>query len=78
MMATHASHQSREFESLPTEIDADGSKLVYFFLDVRGASTVAELSDALGMTKLSLYSILDTLSTKDLVEGDGWTFETAA
>jgi predicted transcriptional regulator len=78
MMATHASHESRESEGIPTEIDADGSKLVYFFLDVRGAATVAELSESLGMTKLSLYSILDTLSTKELVEGDGWTYETAA
>lgn len=77
-MTTQISQETRQFEGVPTELVSDGSKLVYLFLDVRGESNVLEMSESLGMKKLSLYSILDTLSSKDLVEGDGWTFDTAA
>jgi predicted transcriptional regulator len=78
MMTTQASERARQSDAIPTEIDAAGSKLVYLFLDVRGASTVSELSASLGMTKLALYSILDALAGKDLVEGEGETYRTTA
>ncbi len=78
MRATQASEDARQIDAVPTEIDADGSKLVYLFLDVRGASTVSELAESLDMTKLALYSILDALAGKDLVEGEGETYRTAA
>jgi DNA-binding IclR family transcriptional regulator len=45
---------------------------------VRGESTVSDIATALGMTKLSLFSILDTLAGKGLVEGDGHEYRTTA
>ena len=77
-MAPQLTQTSQQFDGIPAEIEADGSKLVYLFLAAHGESNVSELSESLGMTKLSLYSSLDTLTAKDLVEGDGWSFQTAA
>jgi len=40
-------------------------------VDVRGEATVSDLQSDLGLQKLSLFSVLDSLRGADLVERDG-------
>ncbi len=53
--------------SVPPELASDGTKLVYLYLQVTGASTLDELNQSLEMKTISLLPILDTLVTKELV-----------
>lgn len=57
--------------SLPAEIDSPRAKLVYLFVTVSEETTVDDIQDALAMKKISLFSILGTLSKRDLVEKSG-------
>lgn len=50
------------------ELRTAQSKLVYLYLDHGGPATVEELRDGLGLTLLSLYSVLDHLREAGLVE----------
>jgi len=54
--------------SLPDELDSPQAKLVYLYLTMTGDTTVTELQRALGVSKLALFSILDTLTTDNLVQ----------
>jgi len=56
-----------ESVSVPAELSSDGTKLVYLYLQITGASTLNELNQSLEMKSISLLPILDTLVTKDLV-----------
>jgi len=56
---------------VPPELDSPGAKLVYLYLSTDGAATVGELQSALGMTKIALYGILQTLGERGLVDRDG-------
>ncbi|WP_439025990.1 helix-turn-helix domain-containing protein [Haloarchaeobius sp. DT45] len=47
------------------------AKLVCLYLNTTGASTTAQLQDALGLRKLTLFSVLSTLEERGLVERDG-------
>lgn len=62
--------QQTERVTLPTDLDSPRAKLVYLYLRTHGDATIDELQDGLGMQKLSLYSILGTLSDRDLVDGE--------
>lgn len=53
--------------SVPAELSSDGTKLVYLYLHVTGASTLSELNQSLEMKTISLLPILDTLVKKGLV-----------
>ena len=55
---------------LPAELDSPRAKLVYLYLQTHGQASLDELQVGLGMRKLSLYSILGTLSERGLVEGE--------
>lgn len=57
--------------ALPDEINSPQAKLVYLYLLVRGTVTVDELGSSLGLPKLALFSILQTLSESGLVVRDG-------
>lgn len=70
--------RSATVDPLPSEIVSASAKLVYLYLDRTGPTTITELSTALDMQKLSLYSVLDALDGKDLVEGEGETYALAA
>lgn len=61
-------------EQLPTELDSDGSKLVYLYLNVVGEATVTEMQSTLNKKQLALYPVLDTLESRDLIEQDGETY----
>lgn len=56
---------------IPDELTSSQAKLVYLYLRVRGTATVDELGSALGLPKLALFSILQTLAGYGLVVRDG-------
>lgn len=63
--------------TLPDTVTSPQAKLVYLYLVVRGTVTVDELGTALGLPKLALFSILQTLSEYGLVVRDGDAVSTA-
>lgn len=65
---------SRELDAatVPEHVRSPKAKLVYFYLAVAGDGSVEELCDHLDLTRLDVYSILDTFQTADIVtEQDG-------
>lgn len=56
---------------LPDTLDTAGSKLVYLYLKVEDEATINELHRALGMKKITLYSLLQTLTATELVDQEG-------
>jgi hypothetical protein len=78
-MSATASYNHTEvpIDDLPTALESTGSKLVYLYLDLTGDATIDELESTLGMRKLALYPVLDTLSAAGLVERDGEAFTAA-
>lgn len=59
--------QQRQATTLPGELSSPRAKLVYLYLSTHGSATLGELQDDLNMKKLSLYSILRTLTDQQLV-----------
>lgn len=53
---------------LPEELQSPRAKLVYLAISVTGGATLAELQEALGVPKLTLLSVLDALTGRELVE----------
>lgn len=56
---------------LPETLDTSGSKLVYLYLQIKNEATINELHTALGMKKITLYSLLQTLTATELVDQEG-------
>lgn len=75
MSATTLTHDRTE---IPTEIESTGSKLVYLYLHTAGDATIEELQSSLGMKQLSLFPVLDTLSSEGLVDREGQRYTVAA
>jgi predicted transcriptional regulator len=63
--------QSRTTIELPDTFSTSGTKLVYLYLRIEGEATVDELHRGLGMKKVTLYSLLKTLTATDLVDREG-------
>lgn len=63
--------------SLPRELESPRAKLVYLFLSTRGGATIESLQDALDLEKITLFSILETLSRRDLIRKDADTYRPA-
>ncbi|ELY46640.1 hypothetical protein [Natronorubrum sulfidifaciens] len=61
-------HADAEISHLPTEIKSPQGKLVYLSLDATGGATVDELGELLAMKKISILSVLNSLSTQNLIE----------
>ena len=57
--------------TLPETITSPNAKLVYYYVGVEGETTVADLQSDLGLPKLSLFSVLDSLHGAGHVERDG-------
>lgn len=57
-----------QMDPLPNEIESPRAKLVYLYLTTASGGTVGELQRALGLKKITLYSILRTLRDRGLVE----------
>lgn len=64
-------HRPQPDLELPDAFETSGAKLVYLYLDVAGEATIDELQAALGMKKVTLYSLLQTLTATELVDRVG-------
>jgi DNA-binding MarR family transcriptional regulator len=62
---------SPDIESLPSDLDSMGSKLVYLHLHYTSGGTVQELCHTLNIPTISIYPILNTLREEGLVERKG-------
>jgi MarR family transcriptional regulator, organic hydroperoxide resistance regulator len=56
---------------IPDGLETSGSKLVYLYLKVEDEATINELHTALGMKKITLYSLLQTLTATELIDQEG-------
>lgn len=63
--------RSTNIAPVPENLDASGTKLVYFALHVEGPLTAAELRERLDVPLLALYPHLETLTERGFVERDG-------
>ena len=54
--------------ALPETVESPRAKLVYLYLQTTGGATVADLRAELDLPKLTLFSILKTLRSRELVE----------
>ena len=63
--------------SLPRELESPRAKLVYLYLTSRGGATIESLQAGLDLEKITLFSILDTLSSRGLIRKDADTYRPA-
>jgi predicted transcriptional regulator len=63
--------------SVPGSIDSPRAKLVHLYLDAVSGATVDEIQSALGLKRISLYSVLGTLEDRELVEQNGDSYVVA-
>jgi predicted transcriptional regulator len=59
-------HASRAV-TLPDRLESSHDKLIYLYLQVRGATTIDELKTDLDVQLLTLYGLLDRLREENLV-----------
>ncbi|MDS0476452.1 MarR family transcriptional regulator [Natrinema sp. 1APR25-10V2] len=62
---------SRQHPTVPNELDSPQAKLVYLALRVGGETGATDLQRTLGLSKLSLFAVLESLAAKDLVRRTG-------
>lgn len=56
---------------LPDDLTSPEAKLVYLYVDAAGGATVNDLNETLAMKKMSILSVLNSLSSEGLVEKSG-------
>ncbi|KYH23940.1 hypothetical protein HAPAU_40190 [Halalkalicoccus paucihalophilus] len=71
MIQTQSQHQRHADLNLPETLDTADAKLVYLYLRVENEATIDELHAALGMKKITLYPLLQILTTTDHVDRTG-------
>jgi hypothetical protein len=71
MSTTQLTDVDRTAIEVPDALRSAESKLVYVFLAAADGATVAELHDALGLRKITLFPVLNTLAEYDVVARDG-------
>lgn len=70
-MRSRKSDQTPRLEPLPDDLDSSQAKLVSLSLEATGGATVDDLGALLEMKKLSILSVLNTLSGAGLVDRRG-------
>lgn len=70
--------EQRQIEPVPSHLESAQAKLVYIYLEATGGATVDDLRETLRMKKLSILSILNTLSSTGVVEQDGNRYVTTS
>lgn len=60
-----------EAPEMPEDLSSAESKLVYLYLTVAEEATVDDLNDDLGLQKLALFPVLDTLDDHGLIDRVG-------
>ncbi|MCU4740921.1 MarR family transcriptional regulator [Halobacteria archaeon AArc-m2/3/4] len=59
---------SKQVTPLPDTLCSPQAKLVYLYLDATDGATVDDLNRTLAMKKIDVLSVLNSLSSSDLVE----------
>ncbi|TYT63168.1 helix-turn-helix domain-containing protein [Natrialba swarupiae] len=62
---------TERIDDLPTNIESPQGKLVYLYLEAADGATVDDLNRTLAMNKMSVLSVLETLSSQGLVRKTG-------
>lgn len=70
-MSSQKQRSEPRIEPIPEELDSAQAKLVYLCLEATGGATADDLGDLLTMKQLSILSLLNTLSSEDLIERRG-------
>lgn len=60
--------------AVPDSLESSQAKLVYLYLSATPGATVDELHERLDLDRLSLFPVLETLRSHDLVVRDGETY----
>ncbi|WP_222914292.1 helix-turn-helix domain-containing protein [Natrinema sp. SYSU A 869] len=58
---------SQQQTAIPDNITSPQAKLVYLSLLMTEDATVTDLQELLGLSKLTLFAVLESLATKDLI-----------
>ena len=74
---TAQTHTLDRSTAVPTEVTSPQAKLVYLYLDATGGASVSDLNQTLAMNKLSVLSVLESLSSRDLVVKSDSEYTTA-
>jgi len=67
-------HDTAHPAGLPSELDSAQAKLVYFYLETTDGATAADLHQSLGLPKLAILSVLNSLASQGLVEQTDATY----
>lgn len=59
---------SQQLTAIPGDLTSPQAKLVYLSLLVNEDATVTDLQELLGLSKLTLFAVLESLLAKDLVQ----------
>ncbi|MDQ2052114.1 MarR family transcriptional regulator [Natronolimnohabitans sp. A-GB9] len=70
-MSSQEYRLSSDVEPVPDELESAQAKLVYLCLEATGGATVDDLGEFLAMEKLSVLTLLQTLSNAGLIEQRG-------
>lgn len=57
--------------SMPSELNSPCAKLVYLHVSVTGQTSVDDVGDALDLQKITLFGVLDSLTSQGFVEKSG-------
>lgn len=71
---TYRRQRGRDHRSVAVKPRLDYSKLVYLYLEIATEATIDEIQNALGVKKITLYSLLRTLMSAGLVRRSGTTY----
>lgn len=58
-------------DPVPDELDSPRAKLVYLYLDAADGATIDDLNQTLAMKKIAVLSVLNEMSSIDIVEKRG-------
>lgn len=64
-------------ESMPDDVESPTGKLVYLYLATAGEAAVEEMAAHLDMKRISLFSVLQTLAGRGVVEDTGGRYRLA-
>lgn len=70
-MSSQKHRPQRQLEPVPDDLDSAQAKLVYVYLEATGGATIDDLRKTLAMKKLSILSVLNTLSSAGYVDRRG-------
>ena len=73
-MSNTQQHLPETTLDLPERVDTTDAKLVSLYLAIEEKATIDELQAVLGMKKISLYPLLQTLTATDHVDRVGNTY----